>query len=298
MQVVDSVDKHEVGYGKVASFQHVDSSLLIYRKFGLLRTRALLYLQDELKYLEEELKASDTSEFNDGNSRRLFSRRLDFSKGSNSYRKELIPKIHEKLAAYDELLLRTREIEAIPRPGLRAQRTLYRLIRNSQSMAADEMDWIRYGPDLASLAKNVDHGWFATLLEDVLYHISRKLTMFLFQGKEEAIMAGTEPTFQLLSAKRFDILLRLILTILAAVLLLVPVIILFELQPLRQDQMATNSKWQMLTIFLFTFIFSACYSIFTRARRQEVFTATAAYRAVLVVFLSNASNVAVDNASN
>ena len=292
VQVVDSVDKHEVGYGKVASFQDVDPSLSIYRKFGLLRKRALLYLQDELKYLEEELKVADTSEFTDGDPRRLFSRRIDFSRKSTSPRKELIPKINEKLAAYDALLLRTREIESIPRPGLRAQRTLYRLVRNSQSLKANEMDWIRYGPDLASLSNSVDHGWFATLFEDLLSHLPQRLTNFFFQGKEEAIMAGTEPTFQLLSAKRFDILLRFILTILAAVLLLTPVIILFELQPKTQSEIVRNSKWQLLTIFLFTFIFSGSYSVFTKARRQEVFTATAAYCAVLVVFLGNTFNVA------
>ena len=95
----------------------------------------------------------------------------------------------------------------------------------------------------------------------------------------------------LVSPERLDILLRIILTVLASVLLLAPVIILFEFQPTDPTQFRSRSRWQVVTIFVSTLLFSASCSIFTKARRQEVFTATAAYCAVLVVFLGNASNV-------
>lgn len=112
----------------------------------------------------------------------------------------------------------------------------------------------------------------------------------IFSSSEQKIKAGDEE-LQLLSAIRFDVLLRIVLTIIAAILLLIPVFILFRLQPTSQADFQRKSNYQILTVFLFTLAFSASCSIFTKARRQEVFTATAAYSAVLVVFLGNASNV-------
>ena len=106
------------------------------------------------------------------------------------------------------------------------------------------------------------------------------------------MIAGDEPV-QLLSPYRFNILLRMVLTIIAAMLLLAPVLILFELQPTSLGEVQRQSSYQILTVFLFTLLFSASCSIFSRATHQEVFTATAAYCAVLVVFLSNTSNVII-----
>ena len=97
----------------------------------------------------------------------------------------------------------------------------------------------------------------------------------------------------LISPYRLDVLLRIILTILAVALLLTPVIILDKMQPTTASEIKSRSRAQIATIFSFTVAFSASCSIFTKARRQEVFTATAAYCAVLVVFLGNTSNVNV-----
>ena len=121
---------------------------------------------------------------------------------------------------------------------------------------------------------------------------SNRLRQAIFRSSEQAIQTGDEE-LQILDPKRLDILLRVILTILAAALLLVPVCILFELQQSHHSEVRLKSNYQILTIFLFTLVFAASCSIFTRARRQEVFQATAAYSAVLVIFLGNTSSVVV-----
>lgn len=66
---------------------------------------------------------------------------------------------------------------------------------------------------------------------------------------------------------------------LATALLLFPVFILYELE--------SSAVHQILVIFAFTLAFAACCSLFTKAKKQDVFAATAAYCAVLVVFLGN-----------
>ena len=95
----------------------------------------------------------------------------------------------------------------------------------------------------------------------------------------------------MVSLDRLDNVLRAVITLLAAILLLVPVFVLFKLQPVDKSEIERRSNYQILTIFIFTLLFSASCSIFTQAKKQEVFTATAAYSAVLVVFLGNTSNM-------
>ena len=106
---------------------------------------------------------------------------------------------------------------------------------------------------------------------------------------------GNMPHFNLVSPDRFDMLLRGILTVMAAGLIVVPTYFLFILQPEDRSQVKSRAGSQMGLIFACTLAFSACCSIFTKARKQEVFTATAAYSAVLVVFLSNTSQVMLVN---
>ncbi|KAL9133448.1 MAG: hypothetical protein Q9175_005373 [Cornicularia normoerica] len=313
---VSDVDDYDPGYGKVAAIGDLDGDFLVFRKFGWLHNYALLYLQDELVQLQDEIEAFDRWESRNGDPTKLVSRRKD-NAFHESRRKELVGKLHAKLAEYDELLLRMQKIQAIKRPTERSQSNLSNLISNTQSLVSDESDWIRYGPDLAALGRGAEHGWLNTFLEDTLNKISMTLTMaslsFLahsncylyrasqihpcnhpysgvFRSHEQRRKTGNED-LQLLSAERLDIFLQVVLTIIATGLLLAPVFTLFRLQPTTQAEFHAKSNYQILTVFIFTLVFSASCSIFTSAKRQEIFTATAAYCAVLVVFLGNTSNV-------
>lgn len=144
--------------------------------------------------IQDDLERLDRWEFSDGSPRRLISRRKD-NASDDSRRKELVDKLHGKLAQYgmlitqghgtrmfliwtvDDALLRLQNVQAIKRPTERAQRNMYNLISNTQSLVKDEADWIREGPDLAALGQGNEHGWLNTFLEDVLNMMSRKVTM-------------------------------------------------------------------------------------------------------------------------
>ena len=202
-----TVNQRQQGYPKVAGFEDCDRTLLIFRKFGWLHVRLLLSLQDELAELETKLKRLDQWEFAEGDYQRLTSRRRDFQQ-SDSVRRELFEKIKAKAEEYgkapelmlflplshlypfyyfsfflmsfllitglDELLLRVQKIQSMRRPTTRAQTTLFNLIHNTESLVADEADFIRHSLDLASLVPGVEHGWFKGFLEDALKLISRR----------------------------------------------------------------------------------------------------------------------------
>lgn len=72
----------------------------------------------------------------------------------------------------------------------------------------------------------------------------------------------------LYSKERLDIFIRLVITLLAVTLLMAPVVVLFSVPE--------HSGVKIGVVLLFTFFFSAALSIFTKAKRQEVFAATAA----------------------
>ena len=78
--------------------------------------------------------------------------------------------------ASDELLLRVQKIQAMKRPSRRAQLTLFNLIRNTESLVADEAEFIRYSPDLAALVPDNEHGLFNNFLEDAFSFFSQRLT--------------------------------------------------------------------------------------------------------------------------
>lgn len=295
-QIINSLDDYDPGYGKVAAIGDLDGDFLVFRKFGWLHNYALLYLQDELVQQQDEIEAFDRWESRNGDPAKLVSRRKDHA-FRESRRKELVGKLHAKLAQYDELLLRLQKIQAIKRPTERSQSNLSNLISNTQSLVSDESDWVRYGPDLAAVGRGSEHGWLNTFIEDTLNMISVTLTKNIFRSHEQRLKTGKED-LQLLSAERLDIFLQTVLTIIATVLLLAPVFTLFRLQPTTQAEFRSKSNYQILTVFVFTLVFSASCSIFTKAKRQEIFAATAAYCAVLVVFLGNTSNVMMSQYSN
>lgn len=99
-----SVNQYPAGYGKIAAVEDLDPDFSIYRKFGYLHNYALLYLQDELAEIQDDLERLDRWEFSDGVPKRLISRRKDSTSG-DSRRKELVDKLHTKLAQYGKLIM-------------------------------------------------------------------------------------------------------------------------------------------------------------------------------------------------
>ena len=84
---------------------------------------------------------------------------------------------------------------------------------------------------------------------------------------------------RLVSKHRIDLLVRLILTVSVVALLVGPSAVLFLVPE--------HSTLKICLILVFTLLFSAAISAFTKAKRHEMLAATATYAAVLVVFLGN-----------
>lgn len=80
----------------------------------------------------------------------------------------------------------------------------------------------------------------------------------------------------------------LIITSVIFLLLVLPVVVMYQLSSLGlADQKSTFRVIGVLIVF--TLLFSAALSVMTTAKRHELFAASSAYCAVLVVFITNFS---------
>ena len=88
----------------MAAFLDSDDCFMIYRRFGFLHARLLLYKQDELKELEEDLRAMDLRDSRDKKTSKLLRsrRKDDLWKGHEGQetRKELLQRIENKTLEY------------------------------------------------------------------------------------------------------------------------------------------------------------------------------------------------------
>lgn len=95
------------------------------------------------------------------------------------------------------------------------------------------------------------------------------LTLLQLLFIEPRERASTEDHLvRLWSKSRIDTFVRLVITFLAVALLMAPVVVLFSAQK--------SGPFKIAIILIFTLFFSAALSVFTKAKRHEVFAATAA----------------------
>jgi len=87
-----------MGYPRLAAFLNSDENFLLCRKYGFLHNRVLLYRQDELRELENQLLDLD-AEDEELDDRALRSRVRD-DKREGCRRKALIQEVDDKLKEY------------------------------------------------------------------------------------------------------------------------------------------------------------------------------------------------------
>ncbi|OCL11263.1 hypothetical protein AOQ84DRAFT_386949 [Glonium stellatum] len=261
----DRIDAHPLGYPRLAAFLNSDENFLLCRKYGFLHNRVLLYRQDELRELESQLLDLD-AEDEELDKRALRSRTRD-DKREGSLRKALIQEIDDKLKEYDDIALRTRAMNALPKATPRNYTSVDNWIHNNGPLCGPEAKFIKNDKDFVALTDPREGSWFDGVVEDVLSKIPCKLTRVFFI-EPRARRSTEEHLVRLWSKSRIDTFVRLIITFLAVVLLMAPVVVLFE--------GTSSGPVKIIIILVFTLFFSAALSIFTRAKRHEVFAATAA----------------------
>jgi hypothetical protein len=111
----------------------------------------------------------------------------------------------------------------------------------------------------------------------------------------------TNQYIQFYSSSRIDKLINVLITFVIFILLVIPVITMYHLTstpdsaPSPDPKGASNASAATSkdtfnavgVLIVFTLLFSAAMSLLTKAARHELFAASAAYCAILVVFIGN-----------
>ncbi|KAL5119189.1 hypothetical protein ACEQ8H_002897 [Pleosporales sp. CAS-2024a] len=245
----------------------------------------MLDLQDELRCLEDDLEEIDLE--NQGpdasTSRKYDLERADELSLETSPRAELIEKNPKET---NELLVRARELNAFQRPSNRDYRNFRTWFWQTKPVDYDaEEQFIKRKEDLISLRHGREWSGFDSLVDSCLSKCHCKLTRWLFTTRELREKAD-DKDIRYYSQSRIEKLVGLIITLIIFVLLVLPVVVMYKLTSIG-DRNSTFDSVGILVVF--TLLFSAAMSLLTKAQRHELFAASAAYCAVLVVFISNFS---------
>ncbi|KAH9879766.1 hypothetical protein J1614_001789 [Plenodomus biglobosus] len=312
------------GFPQLAAFQASEANFSLYRSFSYLHSRVLLDLQDEIRCLEIELDEIDWDD-HDADENRLRSRDFDLSTGdsdqTNRTRRVILREIKEKLLEYDEVLIKCRTLESFQKPSDRNYRSVRRYHHNKKPLMDSEMDCIRSKEDIISLTSGREWATFDGGVETMIGQVDQllkkvfkteSLPLQKYFRTPELQAKTVDPTISYYSSSRIDKLVNILITFVIFCLLVIPVITMYQLTSTvthTDDTSSASGSANSTTVkvastaavginnrdtfnavgvlMVFTLLFSAAMSLLTRAARHELFAASAAYCAILVVFIGN-----------
>jgi hypothetical protein len=167
----------------------------------------------------------------------------------------------------DELVMRCKTLASLKRTSSRDYQSLANWMHNEKPLSHEESEFIGCKEDFIALCEPQEGGWFDGLIEDTLSKIECKFTRLLFTSGDQR-RKSADPYIKYYSKYRIDLLVRIIICLLAVVLLVAPVVLLFSVKE--------SNALKVVVLLSFTLFFCICISVFTKAKRHEVFAATAA----------------------
>ncbi|KAF2028209.1 hypothetical protein EK21DRAFT_114124 [Setomelanomma holmii] len=289
------INDHPKGYPNLAAFLDSDDGFAVYRRFGYLQARILLQKQAELTALEEALQATELEILNDDDNA-LCNRKV-FGPHAAKQRK-LLKDIESTYCSYAQILTAAQQMMSFKKPSNSEYQSVGRYLNNRQALVEKEATWIQHKEDIITLRTGRDHAWLDDIIEGLLRLCHCRLIDLLFRSKETRKKAEIdEPNMPARPPKdedkyelyytpsRINKLANSILPVLVLTLLVLPIYLLYHMvHDIRNDRAYSMC---IGTLLVFTLAFSAILSLFTKAKRHEIFAAAAAYCAVLVVFLGN-----------
>ncbi|KAH7069403.1 hypothetical protein FB567DRAFT_598715 [Paraphoma chrysanthemicola] len=252
-----NIEDYPRGYPRLAAFQSSDDDFIAFRRFATVHTRCLLLAQDEILSLERELQRLDGAE---RVQLYLSSREHD----ANPARLAILKELRVKLREYDKDLLRYLQLSSARRPRPANLESLKKWMKAVKPLIREETRFLDQSEDFVTIERDVEEGALEFMVEKFA-RTSRIGNLILKSTSERRKSA--DPHLHFYSAARKGLLVRLLLTGLASFLLLVPTILLYELENLRA---------RLVVIAIFIALFAVAVALLTRARRHEIFASTAA----------------------
>ncbi|KAF8246666.1 hypothetical protein K440DRAFT_326986 [Wilcoxina mikolae CBS 423.85] len=258
------------GYRGLSNFLDSNREFLVFRRFGRLNVRNILYLQDELCELQEQLDRRDDFGGNGGATRR---------DEKDLERLELMNKCRSLLREYNDALLSYSRIidlgDASDRQAASVKNWLQReapVVHGESLFLKDKYLKGRREDLLALGTATAENDVIARAIENNKH--LRKLFI-----TESHMKKSLKPEFDLYGSRNgIRRTARGVMLLICWLLLVVPILILYEMK---------NRGARIWVTVGFMVAFSGGMTLLTNAKNWEIMAACAAYAAVLVVFLGN-----------
>lgn len=284
-----------LGYPRLAAFNASEQNFMLYRGFSYVHARLLLDLQTGIQVLERELDEFDNEDNTDEKRLRLQCWEEDLEAAGEAVsetgtkqrtRRDVLDELHDQVSKYDELLIKARELVSFQRPTDRDYRSVRTWLHNVRPIVEQEENYIELREDIVSLRHGREWAGFDGMIESLLHKLNCKLIRKIFCTPDLLDKTSDKHVYYF-SPSRVEKLVGFIITSVIFVLLVLPVVAMYRLTSLG----STQSMFSAIgVLIIFTLLFSAAMSLLTKAKRHELFAASAAYCAVLVVFITNFSS--------
>ncbi|TGJ86842.1 hypothetical protein E0Z10_g1880 [Xylaria hypoxylon] len=278
------------GYVRLAEHFSRNPQLAILRRFGTLANENLLYYNAELSELEQHLKCVQGQDSqSDDQSRKQYA--LSWTSLSRSSLErpdcpqreqyELIMKLRKLMSEYHQALYFHREVLALRSPHKKMLGDLREWMRRPTLghvtiLSWDWRTWEVYDGDDLITFENSTMDRFTSLVTYTIVDVYHNLIgRYIHRAAH-----GHTVTYTHRSIARFT---QAFTVLIACTLPVAAIVILYIVE---------NTATRLGIIAILTGLFSTSMSLLTMASLQEIFSATAAFAAVLVFFLGSTANAA------
>ncbi|KAG0641026.1 hypothetical protein HOY80DRAFT_1008735 [Tuber brumale] len=241
------------GFREIADYMSRDGDCILARRFGVLRFRDLLCKQAQVAEVERHLALVDSGEL--------------FGHGDVETVRGLMRELDTKLKAYDEALERCHRVYTMPHPSARS------LHESSSWLRTRKFDWHIQVQQPEEDIVTLDRG---LITDGPITRTAALIARVVFK-KEVTRRAGVDQ----LSSEHSIYVSRVLISLIAPVILLVPVVLLCYVRKL----------WAQIIVVVLATVISSFAMMVAKAGNAEVFMATSAYAAVMVVFLGTVADV-------
>ncbi|KAK0621796.1 hypothetical protein B0T17DRAFT_618198 [Bombardia bombarda] len=274
------VEDYPAGYPRYAALISSHPDFHVFRRFSAVRARLLLYKQDRLTVLEQQLADLDKKE-----KRELF--RASFRMDENKDRRRLMGEIDNALSEYDDLMSRNEKALSMKSTSARHATSLKNWVKDDKNVFRDETTYLDYHSDLVAVGALTHDvpGVLQYFLEDIIIWVTKVLRKMLPVGPKQPTTTSTpdsstpsrNPDIHLLPARALRNMVNCLLTVLLILLLFVPVMTVMRIANLEQ---------RLAVIMVASAVFVILLSVLGKAKTADLFVAGATYSAVLVVFVT------------
>ncbi|KLP06711.1 uncharacterized protein LW94_13349 [Fusarium fujikuroi] len=256
------IDEFPRGYPSLSAFLSGDREFTMFRSFTRLHARVLLHKQDELAELEQRLDQLDQKDSKVDSYRLLTNRHSS----GDTERRALLSEIEGKLNDFKR-----------PEPEESQIKSVRNWVDGKRPVVYSETTFLNDWSDLKRARHTVEKGGLENLLASYSSWPSLR-GIYEFFSLLDTSARSDDPKVKLIKASRLVAVSRALTTVLAVTTLVVPIGVLYSVHPVPM---------RLCIIAAFTCIFSSALCWLTSSRNYEIFSATAAYCAVMVVFVGS-----------